>query len=122
MRDQSGFSLVEVLVAGALLVVVLLAVAGMSLTAFGHLGRSGEQTSAAALGQQRVEWLRNQDWSSADLSAGTTTEVLAGTYAGFVRTTTVQDDTPRAGVKRLTVATTTPSGRGASVVALLAEP
>ena len=121
MNKSNGFTLVEVLVAGIVLVLVLLGVVSMSLAAHGQLHRSGEQTAATTLAQQRMEWLRNQGYDATDLTAGTTNETLGGTYAGYTRTTTVQDDTPRAGVKQLAVTTNTPSGLRCELVSLLAD-
>ena len=46
--------------AALVLVLVLLGVASMVLTGRGQLHRSGEQTAATTLVQQRIEWLRNQ--------------------------------------------------------------
>ena len=48
--------------------------------------------------------------------------MLTGDYAGYTRVTTIQNDTPRAGVKQITVVTSTPSGMATQVVALIAEP
>ena len=121
MRRDDGFTLVEVLLASAIMLTVLLGVATMSLTAQSHLARSGQQTAATMVSRQRVEWLRNQGYASSDLAAGTTTETLTGTYAGYTRTTTVLNNTPRAGVKQVTVTTTAPSGVGVTVVSLVAE-
>jgi Tfp pilus assembly protein PilV len=118
---SSGFPLIEVLVGGFVVVLALLGVATMCLAAYGHLDRSGEQTQAVILGQQRIEWLRNQGYSSSAMSAGTTTEVLTGTYANYSRVTVVQDGTPRSGVKQISVTVTTPSGIDVQVVGLLAD-
>lgn len=121
MKNSDGFTLIEVLVAGLVLVIVLLGVASMSLTARGELNRSGEQTTATTLVQQHIEWLRNQGYEASDLAAGTTNETLGGTYAGYTRTTTIQDDTPRAGIKQVTLTMSTPSGLSFETVSLIAE-
>jgi Tfp pilus assembly protein PilV len=121
VKNSDGFALVEVLVAGLVLVLVLLGLASISLSARGQLRRSGEQTAATTLVGQRIEWLRNQGYDADDLTAGTTTENLSGTYAGYTRTTTVQDDSPRAGVKQVTVTANTPSGLRFEAVSLIAE-
>ena len=121
MNGSDGFSLVEVLVAGLLLLLMLLGVASMSLTAFHQLDRGGDQTVATTLAQQRIEWLRNQGYASNDLNAGTTTETLSGDYVGYGRTTQILVDTPRAGVKQVSVTTMTPDGLTVSVVSLVAE-
>ena len=56
-------------------ITLALGVASMSMTAYHQLDRSGDQTVATALGQQRIEWLRNQGYASADLNAGTTRDI-----------------------------------------------
>lgn len=121
MKNERGFTLVEVLVAAAFMILAMLAAIAMTLTAYGNLDRAREESVATALGQQRVEWLRNQDYAATALSAGTTTETLTGTYAGFQRETTIQDDTPQTGLKQIQVSTTGPGGMVAEVVALLAD-
>jgi Tfp pilus assembly protein PilV len=121
MRPNDGFALIEVLVAGLVLMLTLLGAAAVLLSAFGQLDRSGEQTAAVALGQQRVEWLRNQAYTASELAAGTRTELLTGIYEGYTRVTKIVDDSPRAGVKTITVVTSTPGGMSTQIVALLAE-
>jgi Tfp pilus assembly protein PilV len=120
MRED-GFTLVELLVAVGLTMGAVLAMATMSLTAYERVHRSGEMTSAVALGQQRMEWLRSQTWGSPPLAAGSTVESLTGEWAGYVRTTTVEDDTPLAGLKRTTVSVDTPSGRRVQLTSLFGQ-
>jgi prepilin-type N-terminal cleavage/methylation domain-containing protein len=121
MSREDGFTLIEVLAATTVLVVVLLGAAAMSLAAYGNLQRSGEQTVAAELIQQHLEWLRNQGYASTDLAAGTTTVTLGGDYESYARTTIVTADTPRAGVKQITVIMSMPSGVSRQATALVAE-
>jgi len=120
-NDERGFTLIEVLVAGIVLVLALLGVATMCLSGYANLDRSGEQTQAVVLGQQRIEWLRNQGYESTAMSAGTTAESLTGTFEGYERVTVIQDNTPRVGVKQISVSITTPSGIGVQVAGLLAD-
>ena len=122
MRNDRGFTLIEVLVAGALISVALLGMAGMMTVSYSTLGRSGEQTAATVLVQQRMEWLRNRGFTNGSLNAGTTTETLTGTYAGYTRITTIADNTPRAGVKQITVRTDTPSGISVQSTSLRTSP
>jgi prepilin-type N-terminal cleavage/methylation domain-containing protein len=121
MRNARGFTIVEVLVTATLVAVALLAIAGMMPTAYRTVDWSGEETVAVTLAKQRLEWLRNQPYTSAPLAAGTTTEVLAGDYGGYTRTTTVQDNTPINEMKQVTVTVATPSRRSAEIVTLIAE-
>ncbi len=121
MSNNRGFSALEVLVAASIVAVALLAIANMFPTAYQTVDRSGEDTMAVTLAQQRMEWLRNHAYTSAALAAGTTTENLAGDYAGFTRTTTVQDDTPMGGVKQVTVTVATPARRSAEITSVVAR-
>lgn len=119
MTSESGFSLVEVLIAIALISVALLALGTMTLTAYSNTDQGGKSTALLVLTQRRLEVARNSDFSA--LSSGTTTEVLTGTYAGYTRTTQIQVDTPVAGVTQVSVTTTMPGGRDVSLVSLISE-
>ena len=121
MTRGAGFTLIEVLIAAAVLGVVLLGASALSIAASVRRHRSGDHTTAAELGQQHLEWLRNQGYASSDLTAGATTATLGGDYSGYVRTTIVQDATPRTGVKEITVVMLAPSGVSARATALLTE-
>ena len=122
MRSERGFTLIEVLLAIGVMSVALLAMSGMMTTSYRTIDRSGEHTAATVLSMQRLEFLRNQAFTSSTLSAGTTTETLTGTYAGYSRITTIVDNTPRNGVKRLTVRTNAPSGVSAQSVSYMTTP
>ncbi len=121
MRDAKGFSLIEVLIATAIIAVAFLAIASMFPTAYRNVAWSGERTAAVTLAEQRLEWLMNQDYTSAPLAAGTTTENLGGNYAGYTRTTTIQDDTPMAGVKDVRVTVVMPTGRNVQLVTVITQ-
>lgn len=116
-----GFSAIELLVGLAILTLALLAVASMFPTAYSNVAWSGKDTAAVTLGQQRIEWLRTQAYTSAALAAGTTSESLTAEYAGFTRTTTIQNDTPINGMKQVTVTVTTPSGRSVRLTTLVGK-
>lgn len=59
MRNAKGFSLVEVLIAAAILAVVLLAIASLFSTAYSNVGYGGRRTKAVALARQKMEELRD---------------------------------------------------------------
>lgn len=120
MKEQRGFTLIEVLLAMALVAVGLMTIAVMSMTAYRGVGRSAETTTGVILSQQQLEWLRTQGFASTSLTAGTTTTALAGAYAGYTRVTTIAVDTPVQGVKQITIQVSTPSGRSVQVVSLIA--
>ncbi len=121
MRKERGFSLLEVLVAVSILAVAILAAASMFPTAYTNMNRSGVDTVAVTLAQQRFEWLRNQAYTAAALAAGTTTESSISGYSGYSRTTLIQDNSPISGLKRITVTVAAPSGRSVQVTSLRAK-
>ena len=121
MRKGEGFSLLEVLIAISILAVAILAIASMFPTAYTTVHRSGVDTVAVTLAQQRFEELRNQAYLSAALAAGTTTEAALSGYAGYARTTLIQDNAPISGVKRVTVTVAAPAGRRVQVTSLRAK-
>lgn len=118
---ERGFSAVEVLIAASVIAVALLAIASMFPTAYSNVDRSGKDTVAVTLAQQRIEWLRNQAYASAALAAGTTTEAAIAGYAGYTRTTVIQDNTPVSGIKQVTVTVATPVGRTVQLLSLIAK-
>ena len=101
-----GFTVVEVLIAAAIVVVGLLALATMFPTGYSTVTKSGIQSCGLALAQQRIEFLRNTPYNN--IAGGTTTESCSG-YSGYMRTTGVATDTPVAGAKQVTVTVTLPS-------------
>ncbi len=121
MKTGRGFSLLEVLIAISILAVAILAAASMFPTAYTNVNRSGVDTVAVTLAQQRFEWLRNQAYSSAALAAGTTTESAISGYSGYARTTLIQDNSPISGVKRVTVTVAAPAGRSIQITSLRAK-
>ncbi len=121
MRNGRGFSALEILIAISILAVALLATASMFPNAYTDINRSGVDTVAVALAQQRFDWLRNQGYSSAALAAGTTTESSISGYSGYSRTTVIEDNSPISGVKRVTVTVAAPFGRSVQVTSLRAK-
>ncbi len=119
MSDSRGFTLIEVLVAMALVAVSLLYLATMGVTSIRNVGRSTEQTTGVMLATQQMEWLRTQAYTSTSLNAGTTTTAFASPYAGFSRAVTIQDNVPDPGMKQVTIQVTLPSGRTVQVVSLI---
>jgi prepilin-type N-terminal cleavage/methylation domain-containing protein len=117
MKRDGGFTLIEVLIATAVIVVAMAAIATMALTALRGVERNGERTAAVSLAQSRIEWLRNRP--SGSLEEGTTVEELTGAFAGYDRTTTIETDTPRVGVEQVTVTIATPAGQTVRLATLV---
>ena len=77
MRSAGGFSLVEVLIAAAVLAVVLLAIASLFSTAYSNVGTAGRRTKAVEFAKQKMEQL--QDGSFPPSMVGSP-EALEGIY------------------------------------------
>ena len=58
-RRASGFSLLEVMIASVILSVALLGLASLFPTGYQNIVYSGGMTTAASLGQQKIEALRH---------------------------------------------------------------
>ena len=111
MRDQRGMTLVEVLVAVAVIAIGLTAVAmGMQLGTAG-VAEGQQQTTAIFLAEQRLEDIKafalstdaGQGWTNvtnATFAAAEAYGAIAG-YTTYRRTTTIT--TPTATTKRVTV-------------------
>ncbi len=68
---QAGFSLIELMVALVLLGIGIMTIANMFPLGSRTQMRDRMRTSAADLAQQKMEQLRLQTWSAADLDVGT---------------------------------------------------
>ncbi len=119
MRNMRGFTFVEVMLASAIILVAHLPIASVFPGAYQHVDRSGDQTVALTLAQQRIEWLRNQSYTA--LAAGTTNELLTVQYGTYARATAIQVDTPMAGLKTVAVTVVTPGGRTVRLTSLIAK-
>jgi len=82
LRDPRGFSLLDVLIAAAILASALLSLAQLIAFAVKTTAAAGRMTDAALLASQKVEELRADSWS--ELQSGTDSPA-----AGFIRTWTV---------------------------------
>jgi type II secretion system protein I len=82
LRDARGFSLLEVLIAAAILASALLALAQLIAFATRETASAGRMTDAALFAAQKIEQLRAGSWS--ELQPGTDSPVQ-----GFTRTWSV---------------------------------
>jgi len=108
-RAEAGFSVIELLIAAAVITVAILGIVSLFPTSYNDVDRSGKQTTALILAQQRIELLRNQTYTSQALAAGPTSETSLAGYPGYTRTTVITDNTPINGVKQIQVTVTTPA-------------
>ncbi len=78
-RNESGFSLIEVLISLTILSVGLLAVGGMQITSIKGNFSSGNVTHATVLAQSKLEELKRVSYSDSNLMSGQHDE---GTISG----------------------------------------
>lgn len=111
-----GFTVVEVLIAAAIVVVGLLALATMFPTGYSTVTKSGIQSTGLALAQQRIEFLRNQAATQTGYNSisGTACPPSITVPAGYACTqNVVPDPTVNGatvnGAKQVTVTVTLPS-------------
>ncbi|MBI4381766.1 MAG: hypothetical protein HY574_11335 [candidate division NC10 bacterium] len=104
-RHWQGFTVMEVLIAGTIVVVGFLALATMFPTGYATVTKSGIQSIGLALAQQRIEFLRNAAY---DNITATTESSIPG-YSGYTRTTAFLLFNPDIGAKIVTVTVTLPS-------------
>lgn len=108
VEGQRAFTVAEVLIAAAILVVGLLALATMFPTGYSTVTKSGIQSRGLALAQQRIEILRNTLYGQID------TVALPACPSGYTCTRAVQADptingTVVTGATRVTVTVALPS-------------
>lgn len=102
-QKEAGFTLIEVMMSAVVLAIGLLALAAMQGAAIKANYQAKKHTLAVALAENRIESYRNMAYDT--LPSGTITEsdLVSGDVGHFTRVTTIQNDTPVAGLKTITV-------------------
>jgi len=109
MNGQSGFTLIEVMIALVILAVGLLALATMQIVSIRANAFSSEMTYATMLAQSKLEQIRNMDYDDDDLTPSTVTtdqvsaSALTKGMAYTVETTVSADDVPATNMKTVTM-------------------
>lgn len=96
-KREQGFTMIEVLVAIALLLVGLLAVGQMQVMTMVTNSTSNQRTTAITLAQDQMELLRTRPY------AGIETPPLSNTSGIYTRSWTVEINTPANNMKRVTM-------------------
>ena len=110
-NTQSGFLLIEVLAALALLSIALLAMTPMFVMAGRQNTAAGDITFATNMARDKAETLKATAYSA--LTPGSDSLKLRG--VGFVRSWTVTNDSPHTGMKTVVVTVTPRRGRNFGV-------
>ncbi|MFQ5962491.1 MAG: prepilin-type N-terminal cleavage/methylation domain-containing protein [Candidatus Methylomirabilales bacterium] len=95
-RGNRGLTLIEVLIAAAILAVGLLALLGAFPIGYSDVTVSGGQSKATAYAQQMLEQLKNQPFTPGPLNQTDTPE------AGYTRTWTITQEPGTTAPNRLT--------------------
>ena len=76
MRNQRGFTLLEVLISIIILSVALLALAGLQIISIRGNAFGGTMTEAITLGRDKIEDLKRDDWDN--VAAGNDVQTVRG--------------------------------------------
>jgi len=127
LKQDNGFTLLEVLIAVSIFAIGLLAIATMQTSAIRVNSTAGQITSRMTWGQDKLEellalpfgdpWLEGVDSSTAD-SAGNIHQETTGD--GYTIAWDILDDNPVTGTKRITV-TVTGSGKTTQLVGIKSQ-
>ncbi|MGA3084480.1 MAG: prepilin-type N-terminal cleavage/methylation domain-containing protein [Thermodesulfobacteriota bacterium] len=96
-REEQGYTMVEVLIGMALLLIGLLAVAQMQIMTMITNSKANQRTTAITLAQDQMELLRTRPYANID------TPPLSDTSGIYSRSWTVADNTPANNMKTVTV-------------------
>jgi len=99
LANSRGFTLVEVMIAIAILVIGLLGVAGVATTVINGNALGKEITTATTLAQDKMEELKGTAYASLTSNSDTQESI-------YTRTWTVTADSPAAGMKTIDVVVT----------------
>jgi prepilin-type N-terminal cleavage/methylation domain-containing protein len=98
---ETGFTLIEVLVAMVVLATGLLGVAGLTMGVIKGNLYSRNLTAATMVAEQMIETVERVGYTSADTLAGTSIVSMGGTT--YTRVTAVSSGSPAANMKTVTV-------------------
>lgn len=98
-RRQRGFTLLELLVSMSLFAVVASGIGALAAQSMVRSAANRHGTAAVLLAQQELERLRGLEYD--DVVPGSTTQTMGG--GSYTIATAVQNDTPAANMKQITI-------------------
>jgi len=102
MTNENGFSLIELMIAMAILAIGLLGLAGLQGTAINGNQHGNMISQATVLAQDTIELIQNTTFD--DIDTATNPDLPASaSVGGFDRAILIEDDTPLNELKRVTV-------------------
>jgi type IV pilus assembly protein PilV len=102
-HDRRGFTLIEVMVAVALLVIGILGLIATATSVIQGNAISRQMTTATTLAEERMEILKRLSYTAADLTAGSHSDPGNPLSSIYTRTWTVTDNSPAANMKTVQV-------------------
>jgi type IV pilus assembly protein PilV len=103
LKNNRGFSLVEILMAMTIFGIAMMGLAGMSGIAIKTNMSSSRITAATTLAQDRIEYVKGLDFSSIDAAAATENYGTITQHKLFKRVTSVTADPSNPNTKTVTV-------------------
>ena len=105
IKNNAGFTIIEVLIATVILATGLLGMAALSVEIMQGNSHSGHVTTATVLAQEKMEEIMRLGYDGIAASDTTTTEDYntMGNYPAYKRVTVVDVDNPASGIKTVTV-------------------
>ncbi|MCX5880491.1 MAG: prepilin-type N-terminal cleavage/methylation domain-containing protein [Deltaproteobacteria bacterium] len=113
---EKGFTLIETLMAIAIIAIGLLALAALQTTAISGTGKANKHSMAVLLAEDQIENYKNIPYDSIPSSPSTESGTPLSSWGIFTRTTIVQDGSPVPGSKTITVTVSWPDKVPRSVV------
>jgi type IV pilus assembly protein PilV len=114
--DEKGFTLIETLMAIAVISIGLLALAALQTSAISGNAKAKKHSMAVLLAEDQIETYRNMPYDSIPASEVTETGTALSPWGIYTRTTSVQDGMPVSGSKTITVSVSWPDKVPRSVV------
>jgi type IV pilus assembly protein PilV len=103
LRNGRGFTLIEIMVAVALLVIGILGLIATATSVIQGNAISRQMTTAMALAQERMEILKRLSYTASDLTSGSHTDPGNPLSTIYTRSWTVADNSPAANMKTVQV-------------------
>ena len=117
-RNNSGFTLIEVLVAMVILSVGLLGTAALITGIINSNKLSNRISTATVLAQDKMEEIKSVSYSNA---VSETRAFMSSPYDKYEREVTVVDNSPSSGMKTVTVKVYWESSKSVSLVTILSR-
>jgi type IV pilus assembly protein PilV len=103
LREEKGFTLIEILIATVIITVASLGVSSLTVGIMRGNSFSERLTTATTLAQDRLEEVKRLGYSKVGTAVGTENYGSIANFDGYKRVTEVDNDKPVTSMKRITV-------------------